>query len=253
MDKLNQYYEWISLLNARQETAPEGRLKINKSNGVFQFHHVTENQNRYLDQTQTELIKALAQKGYDQKALPVLKRLIAQEERRKSQLGESALADIFAAMSPERQALVEPLVLPVEEKARRWAAEPFESKGFKEGDPEHFAKNGLRVRSKSERDTVNELLDADLLFKYECPLQLRGLGLIHPDFMVMNRRTGQVFVWEHFGMVDERSYAQDMVKRIEAYHFNGYYEGKNFIYTMETQRTPFGPKDARRIIEQYLL
>ena len=255
-ETIKQYYDWHKLVMDRLEKAPPGRLEIHTQDGRPFYYLVRDGSRSYLPLEQTDLIQALAQKGYDLKAKRVLEKQIAQFEREvrsKTTGGENRLVTLWSAMCPARQELVEPLILPVEERARRWAEEPYEPKEFKEVDPEHYAKNGLRVRSKSERDTVNELLDFELYFKYEAPLHLRGLGLIHPDFMVMNKRTGQVFIWEHFGMVDERGYAQDMVKRIEAYHYNGYYEGKNFLYTMETQRTPFAPKDARRVIKQYLL
>lgn len=84
-------------------------------------------------------------------------------------------------------------------------------------------------------------------------MYLKSVGEIHPDFIVLNKRTGEEFVWEHFGKVDDWKYANDMVKRVEAYHYNGYYEGKNLIYTLESSRQPFGARDAKRIIEQYLI
>lgn len=248
-----QYDEWISLLNHRLENVPEGRLKIETPSGSPQYYHCVGDKKIYLKVSQKELAEALAQKAYDQKCLRVLENWKKHVEQIDQWSAEQTLLGVYEAMSPERRVLVEPLVLPVEEMARRWAAEPYEPKEFRPGDPEHYAKNGLRVRSKSERDAVDEMLDFALYFKYECPLFLKGLGLIHPDFMVMNKRTGQIWIWEHFGKVDDRAYAQAMVKRIEAYHYNGYFEGKNLIYTMESYQQPFNRKEARRIIQQYLL
>ena len=251
---LEQYQEWLWMVRERLEHAPKGSLKLAHSNGTVQYNQLLDNKLIYLNKDHMELVRALAQKGYDKKVLKVLEREVAVRKRRlREDPGAQTLLGVYEAMSPERRVLVEPLVLPVEEMARRWAAEPYEPKEFRPGDPEHYAKNGLPVRSKSERDAVDEMLDFALYFKYECPLVLKGLGLIHPDFMVMNKRTGQIWIWEHFGKVDDRAYAQDMVKRIEAYHYNGYFEGKNLIYTMESFLQPFHRKEARRIIEQYLL
>ncbi len=248
-----QYDEWIARLKKRLEDVPEGRLKIENASGSPQYYHCVGDKKIYLKVSEKELAEALAQKAYDQKCLKVLENWKKHAQQIDLWSAEQTLLGVYEAMGAERRELVEALVLPVEERARRWAAEPYEPKGFRPEDPEFYAKNGLRVRSKSERDVVDEILDFSLYLKYECPLTLKGLGLIHPDFMVMSKRTGQVWIWEHFGKVDDRAYAQDMVKRIEAYHYNGFYEGKNFIYTMESYRQPFSRKDARRIIEQYFI
>ena len=69
----------------------------------------------------------------------------------------------------------------------------------------------MRVRSKSEGTIVDLLLEYEALFRYECKIFLRGLGEIHPDFIILNKRTGEEFVWEHFGKVDDWKYANDMV------------------------------------------
>lgn len=256
---IEQLEEWLMVVKRRLAVAPKGRLLVSYSNGCPQYQQIVDGKRIYLPASQMELVKALAQKGYDKKALRVLEQEIAVRKKRLKEdnaakaKGGRTLIGVYEAMGAGRRELVEPLVLPVEEMARRWAAEPYEPKEFRPGDPEHYAKNGLRVRSKSERDAVDEMLDFALYFKYECPLVLKGLGLIHPDFMVMSKRTGQVWIWEHFGKVDDRAYAQDMVKRIEAYHYNGYFEGKNLIYTMESYQQPFNRKEARRIIEQYFI
>ena len=96
-------------------------------------------------------------------------------------------------------------------------------------------------------------MEYGIVFRYECPIYLKGLGQIHPDFIVINKRTGEEFVWEHFGRMDDWRYSKDMVKRVESYHYNGYYECKNLIYTLESTKQPFGAREAKRMIEQYLL
>ena len=46
---------------------------------------------------------------------------------------------------------------------------------------------------------------------------------------------------------------KDHMELVRALAQKGYFEGKNLIYTMESFLQPFHRKEARRIIEQYLL
>lgn len=250
---LSQAETWIPLVNRRLAEAPEGRLVIGYSNGMVQYFLINNGKKTYIPVDQMDMIKKLAQKGYDAKALSVLKKWPAREKHVRKWIEETTLTELYENMSPERRKLVTPLVCSPQEFVEEWLAEEYEGLGFQENEPEFYAVDGTRVRSKSERDTVDELIEFSVPYKYEKPLQLKGFGVVHPDFCVLNRRTGQEFVWEHFGMMDDRSYAVDNIRKLEAYHYNGFFEGVNFISTWETRRTPFGRRDARRVIEQYLL
>ncbi len=247
------YEGWIDAVEQRLNNAPEGSLIVSPSNRAIQYYRWHDKEKEYIPAGQMELVKALAQKGYDQKALAVLKRWQTREKRIKRWVEEDSLETLYLKLSPDRKSLIVPLVGSAQEFVEEWLAEEYEGLGFQENEPEFYAVDGTRVRSKSERDTVDELIEFSVPYKYEKPLQLKGFGVVHPDFCVLNRRTGQEFVWEHFGMMDDRSYAVDNIRKLEAYHYNGFFEGVNFISTWETRRTPFGRRDARRVIEQYLL
>lgn len=253
LELLDQEKEWSSLLKQRIINAPEGRLVIHAYQSGYQYYNNIKGKRIYLSGGQTELARALAQKAYDKKALCILGKWEKREKTIKSWAEDNSLWELYESMSPERRRLVTPLVCSPCDFVEEWLAEEYEGLGFQEHEAEFYAADGTRVRSKSERDTVDELLEFHVPCKYEKPLQLKGFGLVYPDFHVLNRRTGQEFVWEHFGMMDDRSYAVDNIRKLEAYHYNGYFEGVNFISTWETRRTPFGRRDARRVIEQYLL
>ena len=250
---LSRGIAWLPPIEERIRNAPDGRLKIEKANKSREYYLVVDGKKIYLPKTAMEEIRALAQKGYDVRAVRVLRRWDARRKKIRKWMEEETLADIYESLSPVRRELVTPLVGSAEEFVEAWLQDEYEGLGFRENEPEFYAKDGTRVRSKSERDAVDEMVDHNVPYKYEKPLELRGYGLVCPDFRVLNRRTGQEFIWEHFGMMDDRSYAQDNIRKLEAYHYNGYFEGINFLCTFETRRTPFGAKDARRVIEQYLL
>lgn len=247
LEELTQEYErMLAFIEQELKTAPEGRLIVHPSKKGTEYYIVDEGGRRYLSKKDMGMVRALATKSYYLEMRSVLEKQKALFHRILKRSTRIVPKNIYNKMTSERRSLVKPLDSTLVEYAHLWEGESYETKGFQEGDPEHYAKNGLRVRSKSEETIVNLLLDYEVSFRYECKMYLKGLGEIHPDFIVLNKRTGEEFIWEHFGKVDDWKYANDMVKRVEAYHYNGYYEGENLIYTLESTKHPFGTRDAQK-------
>jgi len=73
---------------------------------------------------------------------------------------------------------------------------------------------GTRVRSKSEALISNSLERWEVPQLYEMPLILKGYGKVRPDFMVLNVRTRQEYIWEHLGMLDDPVYLEKAMKKI---------------------------------------
>ena len=90
-------------------------------------------------------------------------------------------------------------------------------------------------------------------YKYECPLYLKGIGLIYPDFTFFSRETGKEIYWEHNGKVDDPAYARKMVQKIQAYENNGIYPGERLILTFETEQTILNTGKIKQIIRKYLI
>ena len=65
---------------------------------------------------------------------------------------------------------------------------------------------GEYVSSKSEKIIADTLTKNNINYVYELPLRLKGYGTVKPDFTVLNKRTRQEYVWEHFGMMDGNVY-----------------------------------------------
>ena len=90
-------------------------------------------------------------------------------------------------------------------------------------------------------------------YKYERPLVLRTIGKVHPDFTVLNVRTREEFVWEHFGMMDDPGYCERNLGKIVAYEKDGFFPGKNFIMTFETKEHPLNTKIIDKLVENFLV
>lgn len=78
-----------------------------------------------------------------------------------------------------------------------------------------MTERGERVRSKSEKIMADYFHRHSIEYKYECPIYLKGMGMVYPDFTFLSKKLEKEVYWEHCGMVDESSYARNMVRKIE--------------------------------------
>ena len=86
----------------------------------------------------------------------------------------------------------------------------------------HLADSGDMVRSKQERFVANLLTSEGISFEYERKLSSWDGSFRYPDFTLFIN--GELYYWEHWGMVDDYSYRQDIAKRIRWYREHGYYD-----------------------------
>ena len=89
-------------------------------------------------------------------------------------------------------------------------------------------------------------------YKYECPIYLKGMGIVYPDFTFLSRqRDGEEIYWEHNGRVDDPTYARNMVRKINAYENNGIFVGERLILTYETEQTVLNTGKIEGIVRRY--
>ena len=115
-----------------------------------------------------------------------------------------------------------------------------------------MTEKGERVRSKSEKIMADYFFRHGIEYKYECPIHLKGVGIVYPDFTFLSKRTGQEIYWEHCGMVDSPTYARNMVRKINAYERNGIFPGERLILTYETEQTILNTEKIEQMIQKYL-
>ena len=82
--------------------------------------------------------------------------------------------------------------------------------------------SGDMVRSKQERFVANLLTSEGISFEYERKLSSWDGSFRYPDFTLFIN--GEQYYWEHWGMVDDYSYRQDIARRIRWYREHGYYD-----------------------------
>ena len=116
---------------------------------------------------------------------------------------------------------------------------------------------GEYVKSKSELIIADRLEKAGVPYHYEAGLGLAELKLgqfyeWHPDFKVLNVRTGKEYWWEHFGMLDKPDYYSTFNYKLMVYAMNDIFLGDNLIVTTETSTCFLNTEYVDNIIQHYL-
>lgn len=238
------------------QDAPEGRLRIAMNRGSVQYYYCddeTSECGRYLPKGESELIKNLAQKRYDEKVYKLSQRRVSQIRNLLKDYEEDEIERLFTSEHPERRKLVEPVEATYMQSVGEWISQEYRGKAFKENTPVITTNRGLRVRSKSEKIMADYFDTVGILYKYECPLYLRQFGYVYPDFTFLSRRTREEIYWEHEGMMDDPEYAQRAVKKIDLYEKNGIYPGEKLILTFETSDNPLNTDILQDMVGRYLL
>lgn len=203
-------------VKARLEKAPEGSLRLSKSHNSVQYYCYKEGKRSgdYISKTNQSFARQLAQKSYDEKVLKVAEKRSAQIKRLLKDYTDDELEKIYLKEHPQRQKLVCPIVQPWEHKLKEWKTKDYKGKEFAEGAPVILTEKGERVRSKSEKIMADYFYRKGIEYKYECPLYLKGMGTVYPDFTFLSKKTGEEIYWEHNGKCDDLFYARDMVRKI---------------------------------------
>ena len=118
-----------------------------------------------------------------------------------------------------------------DEKPSSWALEEYEKSNYRPEERRHITSYGLRVRSKSEVLIGETLHKYNLEQRYEQVIQIGNVTLI-PDFMI-RRKDGKIFIWEHEGLTNVKSYLDWQMKKAELYAGIGYVPWENLIITYD--------------------
>ena len=260
-------FELSNLLAIKQKAlkaAPEGNLRISKSNGSVQYYQKSTAEKtggHYILSKNKKLAQQLAQKEYDKKVLEAATRELkllnhTLHQYEQLQIRSKIAEKIFSRFTKMRQKLIKPVRLADETFSAQWLGLSYEKKPFAEDSTKYTTARGDFVRSKSENIIADTLYRMSIPYRYEFPLELKtedGRRIkLHPDFCCLNLRARQEFYWEHFGMMDNSDYAEQAVGKLSLYAYNGIFPGRNLIITTETSKQPLSTKLVEKIIKEFL-
>lgn len=234
--------------------APEGTLRLSKSQNYCQYYHYTggNKHGTYIEKSNEQLVCDLAQKAYDKKILKLAEKRLFQISRILKDYEDDEIEKIYLKEHIERQKLIRPVEDTWEQKLKEWKTREYNGKEFSEGVPVILTEKGERVRSKSEKIMADYFYRNGIEYKYECPIYLKGVGTIYPDFTFLSKRTEEEIYWEHNGKMDDPEYAKKAIRKINAYESNGIYPGERLILTYETSQMILNTGKIEKLVEKYL-
>ena len=236
--------------------SPEGRLRISNGKGSPQFYIIKttgETNGIYLPKSQFNVAKRLGQKDYDYRVLKAVEKEIAAIHVFLKHFPNPSAEEVYYMISDERKKLVNPIVETDEAYIEKWLSEEYVPKQTFSENKTFSTTHGENVRSKSEWIIANLLESYSVPYKYEKPLYLSSMGVVHPDFTVLNVRLREVRYWEHEGIMDNQDYMDYAIRKERAYIKDGYLPGDKLILTSETLNHPLDPDIVKLMIEKYCL
>lgn len=243
----------VQYLQSQIEELPSGKL-ICASNRKWQKWYVSDGHtSTYLPKKERQTAELLALKKY----------LIQQLENTIQELkainlylqNHDKLAEekeLSLVTSPELKDLLQPYFYSLADELHQWEKNPYEKN---QNHPErliHKTYSGNFVRSKSEALIDMFLFKNKIPFRYECPIELDNV-ILYPDFTIRHPKTGKLFYWEHFGLMNQLTYRKNACSKLQLYISNGIIPNIQLITTYETQEEPLDPETVEKIVEHYFL
>ncbi|MBR6151214.1 MAG: hypothetical protein IKQ25_08020 [Lachnospiraceae bacterium] len=227
-------------------------LYCRKIRGYYQYYVGKE----YVSKKKNEKrIQMLALKEYREKLNPLLEKAIG--HLKVAQKSLERLSEVYEQMHEGKQVLFEPDIIPLSKKIQDFNNVTYEGLPFAESDKsDYHTYRGERVRSKSEKIIADELDRHGIPYHYEMPLLLRVDGQMkefHPDFTIMNVTTGEVKYLEHLGMMDNPSYYNNVLTKLDIYERNGLLIGRDVILLHESSVRPLNTRIIADYIQEFLV
>lgn len=236
---------------------PAGRIHVIKTRGRTQFYLRTDPKDKsgkYIQKGEEATIKKYLQKAYDEKIYKLITLEIKSIEAflNHSKDFNHKIQNVFSDNPEEAKYYISPIDCSDEDHINWWQGLVYEGNPIPISTTELRTERGELVRSKSELNIANALHKAGIPYKYECPLILCDGRIIYPDFTILDVRRRRLMYWEHRGLMDDREYSKNAVRKMKDYIKNEITTGDNLIITEETSTNPLGTDEINEIINSLL-
>ncbi len=259
-DAEKRYHELSMLKNSLESwlaDCPAGKIHVTKSRNRIQYYLRKDPKDKtgvYLSKDKQKEIHRYMQKAYYEKVSRLIKAELHALERFLDSYQDlpTQIRNVYSDMPDPMKHYVRPIDTSDQDYMESWSNIPFVPKEMLDYEGHFITDRGEHVRSKSELHIANTLNKMNIPYKYERPLEIRKGVVVHPDFTVLNKKSREVYYWEHRGMMDDREYAKHSVVRLKEYGRCGIFPGKGLIITEETSVFPLGSKEILDVIQTYL-
>ena len=255
MTKLSKKYELLIVkLSKDLEALPSGSLYCKKEKAYFKWYHIIDDKEKlYISKNNENLAKSLALKMITQKRLEDVKKekYAVDQYLRHHNHDQSKEEKFLNNANCELRRLVSLSYIPINRRYENWQNADFPTNTYKPELKRIRTLRGDLVRSKSEAIIADFLFQHQIPYRYECALSLNG-HTIYPDFIVIHPVTGEQFIIEHFGMMDNCEYFSRYLEKIQIYAKSGYYPDSNLLCFYETADNPLNSAIVANKLEYFL-
>jgi len=250
LEERKRLEQQIKSIDLEIKKLPQKKFYCAKNGKGYKWYESVNGVGRYIPKKKRSYAEKLARYKYLQALRQdIIQRIKAINAFLKYQNSESGLAQKMLEHEAYAE-LLKPYVQSMSEELLEWQNAPYTTNPL---FPEALVcrtKANLFVRSKSEAMIASILFSKKIPFHYE---ELLSLGEIpyYPDFTIKHPLTGEIYYWEHLGMVDKPEYAQRNYFKLQNYAMHGIILGVNLIITYETKEHPLDMLQVERILECY--
>ena len=241
----------IEAIQKQLETLPPGKLLCSSNGKHYKWYNCDNHIKTYIPKQNRPFAEQLALRKY----LCLLLEDLLHEKRAIQFYLDHHLEHSKSQLllnNPEFSTLLSPYFTPHSQELSDWLKASYERNPQHPEHLLHKSSSGNLVRSKSEAIIDMLLYLNKIPFRYECALQL-GETTLYPDFTIRHPKTGAIYYWEHFGLMDNPAYSQNAFSKLQLYSNYNIIPSIQLITTYETKEQPLNSDMVEKIITHYFL
>ena len=253
LKKNKEIEQKIKQIQTKLKKLPEGQLYCSSSGKYTKWFCSNGKEQIYIPKKKRRLAEQLALKKYLTLQLKNLQHeKIAIDFYLRHHDKDAEQKEVSLLNSPAYKELLSPFYQPISQELFEWTNSPYEKNDNYSESLKHKAVSGGYVRSKSEQIIDMVLYNNKIPFRYECALRF-GETVFYPDFTIRHPKTGQLFYWEHFGLMDDADYSKKAYSKLQTYTSHGLIPTIQLITTYETKEHPLSIEAVEEIVNYYFL
>ena len=240
----------INELENKLKTLPDGTLQI-KNRGKYQvWYHYVNKKHTLIQKKDIALAQKLADAAFSRFRLKESKAAL-KAVKAYLRNADYMNSDEYLQSHPEIRKLLLQSGF-TSEDATYWANIPYKKPDIEYKGTLYKTLKGEMVKSRAEKDIADALFLAGIPYRYECGISFNnGKTWYYPDFTILDPRTGNIFLWEHFGMEELDYYRHKNANKMYVYFDNGYIPGKNLICTSSSENQKLTKSQIQKIINLF--
>ncbi|MCQ2401745.1 MAG: hypothetical protein MJ059_07470 [Lachnospiraceae bacterium] len=235
----------------------EGSIHAHRSGKYKHYSYVYRDENGILREINVKKKDLADYKAYIEvqcakKVKPVVNSLISSLEGDMTSYDDKALARVYDELCELYGENVPKAFFSNRMLMEKWQNSAYVKLNYKEEKLVFKTLHGEKVRSKVEAMVADILYRMNIPYRYDARLSKDGLTF-WPDFTLISPENGDVFYLEVFGMMTDRKYATDNLRKINEYHKAGFIQGDKLIIVFDAEDAEFDSETFEKTVRTLVL